>query len=133
MTRKPTLRQKGFVKDYLDTGNATEAVRRNYNVTTINSATSIASENLTKPSIIDMIKNEAEGAFSRIIDLSITAENETVKFNANKDIMDRAGFKAVDKSVSLNINRDISDKINPEIEELRDEYEERLRSKLLNS
>jgi len=44
-----TKKQKGFVKDYVETGNATEAVRRNYDKTTDLSARVIASRTLQKP------------------------------------------------------------------------------------
>ena len=96
-----TRKQEGFVKDYLDTGNATQAALNNYDIQSDdpeNVAGAIGSENLTKPKILAAIQNAAEGAFSRIIELSINAENENVKLSANKDIVDRAGFKPVDRS-----------------------------------
>lgn len=50
--RKLTLKQKGFVKDYVVTKNGTEAVKRNYNVVNDNTAGVVAYENLKKPKII---------------------------------------------------------------------------------
>lgn len=51
MSTNLTKKQKGFVKDYIKTGIGTLAVKENYDVTDDNTARSIASENLTKPSI----------------------------------------------------------------------------------
>lgn len=54
--RKLTIKQRGFVKDYIETKNATEAVRRNYDVLDENTAGTIAVENLLKPAIDCAIK-----------------------------------------------------------------------------
>lgn len=53
--KKLTLRQKGFVKDLIETKNGTVAAKRNYNVKSDNVARAIASENLTKPAVIEAI------------------------------------------------------------------------------
>lgn len=93
-------KQEGFIKDYLDTGNGTQAVLKHYNVKGKNKeniAASIARENLTKPQIMEVIQAEAKDALARIVELSMTATNEAVKLSANKDILDRAGFKPTDK------------------------------------
>jgi len=93
-----TKKQAGFVADYLDTGNGVQSALKNYDTTDYSTAGVIAFENLKKPKILKAIEDAAEGAFSRVVDLSISAENETVKLNANKDILDRAGFKPVERS-----------------------------------
>ena len=95
---KLTKKQKGFVKDYLDTGNATESAERNYNVKDRDVARSIGSENLTKPDIRAYLADKSNDAVSMVYTLSQTAENEGVRLNASKDILDRAGYKPVDKS-----------------------------------
>lgn len=51
MKNKLTIKQTRFVKDYLNTGNATEAVRRNYDITDDATARMMGSENLAKPNI----------------------------------------------------------------------------------
>ncbi len=61
-TKKPrtrmTLKQKGFVKDYIKTkGNGTLAAKKNYNVKSDDVAKSIASENLTKPNVQKALAN----------------------------------------------------------------------------
>ncbi len=56
MARQLTKKQRGFVKDYLKTGNATLAVKRNYKKTTDLTARTMGSENLTKPNIIKSLQ-----------------------------------------------------------------------------
>lgn len=51
MSKKLTKKQKGFVKDYVETGNGTQAALKNYDTEDENTAAAIASENLTKPKI----------------------------------------------------------------------------------
>ena len=46
---KLTIKQRKFVKEYIITGNATEAVTRSYNVSNREIAKVIGHENLTKP------------------------------------------------------------------------------------
>lgn len=98
MAEKLTKKQEEFAKSYLDTGNATKAViEAGYDVKNNEVARSIGSENLTKPNIIEYLSSKAEKAASVIYDLCLNAENETVKLNASKDILDRAGYKPTDK------------------------------------
>lgn len=56
MARGLTKKQKGFVKEYIKTGNGRKAVLKNYDTTDDNVAGAIASENLTKPNIQNAIK-----------------------------------------------------------------------------
>lgn len=58
--RPLSKKQKGFVADFIRTGNATEAVKKNYKVSSDATARSIGSENLTKPNILKEIKSVAE-------------------------------------------------------------------------
>ncbi len=48
---KLTKKQKGFISDFVETGNASLAARQNYDVIDEATARSIGSENLTKPNI----------------------------------------------------------------------------------
>ena len=57
---KLTKKQKGFVKDYIETDNATESADRNYDVKNRNVANAIGAENLAKPSIKNAIKTVAD-------------------------------------------------------------------------
>lgn len=126
-----TPKQKRFVKDYLDTGNGTEAALNNYDIQGRNKeniAASIASENLTKPNIVKAIENEAGGAFSRVVEISKSAENEAVKLSANKDILDRAGYKPGDKIDLTTKGEKIT--LTSEHMEIAKKYEEELKKQL---
>lgn len=127
MATKLTKKQKGFVKDYIETGIGQVAAERNYDVKDGNTARAIASENLTKPNIIKYLEENAIGASSRIVELSESAKNEAVRLGANKDILDRAGYKAVEKSITLNLEADIT---NPKAKELAEKYEQELKKNL---
>ena len=51
MSKHLTLRQLKFIQIYIETGNATKAAMKAYNCKSLRTATSIGSENLTKPDI----------------------------------------------------------------------------------
>ena len=97
MNRELTKKEKEFADEYLATGNGTRSALKAYDTESERVAASIASENLTKPDIRAYIEQHASGAMSRIVELSYSAENETVKLKANQDILDRAGFKPTDR------------------------------------
>ena len=94
---KLTKKQRGFIKDYKDTGNATESARRNYDVKNDNVAKSLGSENLAKPDIQRELSRMAEEAVSRIEVLSKKAKKEEVRLRANVDLADRGGLKAIER------------------------------------
>ncbi len=104
-------KQVGFVNDYLETGNGTQAALKNYNIRGKNKeniAAAIAKENLTKPQIKEVLEDAAQGAMARIIELSMSAENETVRLSANKDILDRAGYKPLSKlEMKAEVKKDV--------------------------
>lgn len=93
-----TVKQEKFVKEYLDTGNGTQAALAVYDTDNPRTAAAIASENLTKPNIIAYFENVAEKVASNMYKLALAAESEQVQLGAGKDILDRAGYKPVDKS-----------------------------------
>ena len=55
MARNLTKKQKGFVKDYVETGNGVQSALKNYDTDDYSTAGMIASENLEKPKIIESI------------------------------------------------------------------------------
>lgn len=55
MATKLTKKEKKFVATYAETGNGTQAALKVYDTTDINTAASIASENLRKPKILDAL------------------------------------------------------------------------------
>lgn len=133
MARELTKKQRGFVKDYLDTGNGTLAVKENYKVANDNVAANIASMNLRKAKIQESIQNHAEDAESMVYKLSQTSKQDFIKLNASKDILDRAGYGAIAKSESKALQVNLTGQIlaNTELEALRKEYEEKLKARLL--
>lgn len=93
-----TKKQKEFANEYLETGNGTQSALKVYNTDKESTAAVIAHENLRKLKIQEYLADKAEVAASNIYELANNAENESVKLNANKDILDRAGFKPTDKT-----------------------------------
>lgn len=154
MARTLTKKEKGFVKDYVKTGNGTKAALKNYNVKSEHVAAVIASENLTKPDIVKAIDDalpdellntvHLEGlAANKILSANITygeADEKTNDFIEVPDHLTRAKFLdmaykrkgsyAPEKSQSVNVN--IEKNLDTEGEKLRLEYEEKLKNNLLN-
>ncbi len=122
-----TKKEKGFADTFLETGNGTQSALENYDTDDENSAAVIASRTLRKAKVQQYLEEQGGDAITRIVQLSISAENESVRLNANKDIADRAGWKPVEKSVNLNIEAEIT---NPHAKELADEYETKLKQGL---
>lgn len=123
---KLTKKQKGFVKDYLDTGIGSLAVKKHYNVVDDATARSIASENLTKPNIRQYLEDRASDAAEMVYQLSQEATGEAIRLNASKDILDRAGYAPMEKSVVMNINYTPD----PKSVALANEFEEKLKGEL---
>lgn len=106
MATKLTKKAKGFAKDYIDTGNATLAVKENYNVSNDNSAAAIGSKLLRSAKIQEYIEGKAETAASTIFEIVQFGESDQVRLSASKDILDRAGFKPIERSQNINLNID---------------------------
>lgn len=104
MAKKLTKKQKDFADQYLKTGNGTKSALKAYETTSVNTAAVIAVENLSKPKVIQYLEDKAERAAEIVFELAENAETDAVKLSASKDILDRAGFSAVDKSVNVNVN-----------------------------
>ena len=124
---KLSKKKKVFADTYIETGNGTQSALQAYDTSDPHTAAQIAYENLRKPDVREYIESHAPEAAARIVQLAINAENETVRLNANRDILDRAGYKPVEKSVSLNINTDTKESSNPKATEVTQEYHEKLR------
>jgi phage terminase small subunit len=95
--RNPTLKQLRFTQYFAETGNGTQSALAAYNLNTNNPkhksyASSIATENLKKPIVQQMLKEMGVFALGRIEELSVYAKSESVKLQANQDIANRAGF-----------------------------------------
>jgi phage terminase small subunit len=119
MARTATKKQRGFAKDYVETGNATQAALKNYNTEDYMTAANIGSENLNKPKVRDLIDGFAAQATINIQELANNAENEAVRLKANIDQADRAGYKAIERSLNVNVEVDM-----PELKELTEKLNE---------
>jgi phage terminase small subunit len=107
---RPSMKLLKFAENYTKNGNATQAViDAGYNVNGRVVAGNIGYENLKKPQVWEMINSFSPNAVDNIEYLANKAKNESVRLNANKDILDRAGFNPINKTEQTNINIEVSD------------------------
>lgn len=109
-----TLKQKKFVKEYLKTGNGTQAALQVYDTQDPHTAQAIASENLSKPVIKDqidealakngitpqLITDQIKGLAIKEVD-KISGD---VKLKANIELLKLMGAYPGSKHANLNIN-----------------------------
>lgn len=127
-----SVKQKNFADRFLETGNGVQSILETYNTTDYKTAGVMACENLKKPKIIEYMKSKAMDAASVIVELSQNSDNDNVRLNASKDILDRSGFKPVEKTQNINMNIQSDFKISEIEKKLIDEYEKKLK-KLFNA
>jgi phage terminase small subunit len=101
-----TPKQAKFTNCYIETGSATEAAMEAYEPKNRATASVIGHENLRKPKIRAFLDEKAVDAVVMIYKLSQKARSENVRLNANRDILDRAGY-FVDKSVPTESQRPV--------------------------
>ncbi len=145
--KRLSKKQRGFIKDYVETGNGTQSALKNYDTKDYKTASVIATENLDKPSIRSAIdealsdellaKVHKEGLeANKVISANITYGDADEKTNDFIEIPDHAtrakfldmGYKvkgryAAEKHVTLNIAVEPSERIR----ELADMMNEQLR------
>jgi hypothetical protein len=97
MSRKITKKQKAFADSYIETGNGRQSALKVYDTKSPIVAGSIATENLTKPNVIEYLQGISYRVANHIEKLAFGAESENVQVVASKDILDRAGYKPTDK------------------------------------
>lgn len=132
-----TKKQRGFVKDYVETGNGVKAALNNYDTDDYNTANAIAVENLQKPAIQNAILSIAEQIPDSLL---VEKHNALLKKIDDKGDIDTQAVKAglemayklkgvyaPEKSMNLNVDVDIT---NPEAVRLAKEYEEKLKDNL---
>lgn len=90
----PTIKQKKFVAEYLKTGNGTQAALAVYDTDSPEVAGSIASDNLKKQKVKELIESHAEFAAHRVRQLAGQEDNLNVALTASRDILDRSGYAA---------------------------------------
>ncbi len=127
MSERLTKKEKGLADDYLETGNGTQSALNHYDTTNPDTAAVIASRTLRKDKVIAYLEENAEKVASNMIKLALSAESEQVQVAAGKDVLDRSGYKPVEKTVNLNVNSEIT---NPEARALAERFEEELKKGL---
>ena len=125
---KLTRKQKLFSDKYIETNNASEAVRQSYkiwskggteNITTVSS---IASENLTKPAIQHYLQSYWDVAGNKIKEL-IHSDKESIALEAAKYTYDQVRWKSIQKietkneTQTININMNYNDMTPKQIQE----------------
>lgn len=115
-----TKKQRGFVKDYIETENGVQSALNNYNTTDYNTANQIAVENLQKPTIINAIKSIAEQIpdedLIRVHKEGLEATNDKgTDFAVRHKYLDSAyklkGSYAAEKVVNLNITQQTEEQL----------------------
>lgn len=125
---KLTRKQKKFADIVLETNNASEAVRQAYDLWSkggkenTSTVTSIASENMTKPSIQHYLQAHWDIAWQRIKEL-IHSEKESIALEAAKYTYDQVWWKSIQKietkneTQTININMNYNDMTPKQIQE----------------
>lgn len=117
-----TSKQDKFIDSYCLTGNATKAAEmagyskataKQQGYTLKNQFSGEIGERMKR-----MIQDCVPGALAQINDLAGTADSEGVRLNACKDILDRAGFKPVDKQEVSHVEATSTDELKKELEAL---------------
>lgn len=144
-----TKKQRGFVKDYIETGNATQSVKNNYDVSNDLTARVIGSENLTKPNVINAIKSLSDRIPDELLierhtellnkrEMTVYGgkDGQPVKIDLGPET--QAVTKALDMSYKLKgyyapektVNLNVEVGTNKENLEIANRYEEELKKKL---
>ena len=104
---KLTPKQKKFIKEYLETGNATEAAEKAYNTNNKVTAWAIGYENLKKPLIEKNIQERVQDAKNMIYTIAMTWEKEETRLRACIDITDRGEGKPMQRIEQTSTNYDV--------------------------
>ena len=108
MSRKPTLKQKAFVEEYVrNGGNGTQAALKTYNTDDYKTAQNISSENLSKPIVMEELIKTArrlgvteEKIVSPVVD-ALDSEDLDMRLKGHDRMVKMLNGK--DVGVSLNI------------------------------
>lgn len=139
ISKKLTHKQRKFVKEFVATeGNGTQAALAAYDTNDAHVAAAIASENLTKPAILNALENalpdellakiHREGLFSTkpIYDKEGSLIGEDADFNARHKYLETAyklkGSFAPEKRLNVNVEVEASPVINDLTKKLNDIY-----------
>jgi len=96
--RPLTIKQKKFIKEVVETGNATQSVLNSYpNIKSKNVAAVVWHDNLRKANIVQGIEDRLRDAKDMIYTIATTSEKDDTKLRACQDIIDRVEWKATQK------------------------------------
>jgi len=102
--KKPTIKQKKFVAEYVKTGNATKSALKAYDTTDLSTAAAIGSENIRKPAVQQAIEqaltfHEAtpEFAVGRVKKIAEQDKELNTSLNASKTILELHGWRKESK------------------------------------
>lgn len=90
----------------------------------------------SQPNVRAYLESKAARMAEIVQNLAEASEQDAVRLNAAKDILDRAGYKPVEKSQSLAVSVSLpnsSEATTPHLMALREEYETKLRLALTGS
>jgi phage terminase small subunit len=115
-------RQERFIEHYVATGNATQsAIRAGYSEKAahargheLKNRYSVEIEKKTRETIRSLVP----GALAQLKSLALAGESEAVRFQATRDILDRAGFKPKDVVETVTVEKS-TDELRAELEQLR--------------
>lgn len=97
-----TLRQKRFIKHYMETGNGTKsAILAGYSKP---SAHVIAHGNLRNAKILAKLEDATEQAEEVVLSLMHTGETGELKLKAAREVLDRTIGKPIQRSESVSVN-----------------------------
>lgn len=113
-----TKKQKAWADKYLETGNKTQSALEVYDTESYGTAAVIGVENINKPKVREYLEENASAVAQNMMRLALNAEREADQISAGKDVLDRAGFKPIEKSI--NVNYDVPK--NPEKAKQFDEW-----------
>lgn len=89
VTKRPpkTIKEKRFVKEYLKSGNATEAAAKVYDVSNLNSAHAIGSQNLQRLTISDELDKIGltDSKIASVLLDAIDAQKTVSSYNTNRE------------------------------------------------
>lgn len=99
-----TKKQKEFVKEYIDTGNGTQAALKVYDTDSPRVAASIAHENLTKPDIVNAIQDALPDTLLAVKHKELFEQKQIAYFTFPKDMPEQEIIEHVENNGLTVIN-----------------------------
>ena len=133
-----TDKQEAFIESYCQTGNATKAaVMAGYSETTATQKGYYLKNKFSKEiheKTRQMIQDSVPAAINQMRILADSAESESVKLAANKDLLDRAGLKPTERVETQisHVEQASTDELVRELEALTAESQPELPEGLIN-